>query len=195
MEQYLGIIGFVTVTAITPGPNNFVVLAAASRRGVVATIPLAAGVVIGSLGLLALVWSGASMFFDDALLRRALTITGGLYLSWLGIAMCRFNKVSPEGGRPALLPDSFTGMMAFQFLNPKAWILMLTAATHSSGTAESLLALIAIVTAALSLCLAIWAGAGTVISNGLRSPRSRYWFDCIMGLLLIGSAILLVTQH
>ena len=46
MTGWLGVAGFLFATAVTPGPNNLVVLRLAGARGFKAAIPAAVGVVV-----------------------------------------------------------------------------------------------------------------------------------------------------
>lgn len=200
MEAFLAVAGFVTVAAITPGPNNFIVMGAAARGGFGAATPAIAGVVVGSLGLLGLVWAGAGAAFEaEPRLRAALALAGCLYLIWLG-AMIIWRTGKSDGGAspPARreLPSTAPGVAAFQLFNPKAWVMVVTAAAATSGgTAgiSSLVALAAIFAGVTSVCLTLWALAGAAIADLLMEPRIRRWFDRAMGGLLIASAGLILT--
>ncbi len=200
MDPILAVIGFVTVAAITPGPNNFIVMAAATRGGFMGAFPAMAGVVVGSLGLLGLIWLGAGAAFNAVPpLRLALTVAGALYLAWLGAGLIRQAQGGADGndtpGRVGRLPSTALGVAAFQLLNPKAWVLVVTATAAISGETQSLTNL-ATLAATLGvifvLCLTLWASAGSVIAGWLGPPAARRWFDRAMGGLLLGSAALLV---
>ncbi len=200
MEALLAVAGFVTAAAITPGPNNFIVMGAAARGGFGAATPLIAGVVVGSLALLTLVWAGAGVAFEaQPRLRSALTIAGCLYLAWLGASLIRQAGKSGRNGTSSAtrkLPSTAPGLAAFQFLNPKSWVMVLTATaavTGDTGGVWSLAALAAVFTAVTGVCLTSWALAGSAIADLLKEPRAKRWFDRAMGGLLIGSAALLLV--
>ncbi len=195
MEAYLAIAGLVTVAAVTPGPNNFIVMEAAARGGVAAALPAIFGVMLGTLILLSLVWAGTGALFDTHPgLRGLLTAAGCLYLVWLGAALV---WRSSDGGEVKVertsLPRSLTGLALFQLFNPKGWVMVLTAmaAASSSGVNGTLLLaqLVAIFLLVTGLCLLLWALAGTAIAHLLRQPGGRRWFDRAMGILLIASAV------
>lgn len=93
----------------------------------------------------------------------------------------------------ARLPVSTVGVAAFQLLNPKAWVLVTTAAAAMSGTGSVFL-LAALMTLVTGLCLSLWAMAGAVLSRLLARPRARRWFDRAMGGLLAVCAIGIVTN-
>ena len=85
MDAFLALAAVVTVGAITPGPNNWVVMRAAARSGAAGAVPVIAGVVLGSLALLVLVAAGGGAAFEaEPRLRTALAIGGSLYLAALG---------------------------------------------------------------------------------------------------------------
>ncbi|MGB5853224.1 MAG: LysE family transporter, partial [Rhodanobacter sp.] len=89
MEQLLAAAGLLCVAAITPGPNNLVILRAAGAAGVRRTLPMIAGVVLGSVLLLALAALGtASAFAALPWLRRGTALAGALYLAWMGASLC-----------------------------------------------------------------------------------------------------------
>ncbi|WP_161966068.1 LysE family translocator, partial [Steroidobacter cummioxidans] len=88
MLALLSVAGLVAVAAITPGPNNFVVMHVAARAGIVRALPVIAMIVLGSIVLLTLATTGAGTVLEARpALARALTIAGCLYLSWMGISL------------------------------------------------------------------------------------------------------------
>ena len=200
MDPVVAVAGFITVAAITPGPNNFIVMTAAGRGGFAAALPAIAGVVAGGLGLLLVVWAGAGAAFTAVpQLRLVLVAAGALYLAWLGaVLIWRTRGKGPGGGRPGGggLPSTSVGVAAFQFMNPKGWVLIATAAAAMAdgGTGVFALAVLATLLIAIpSVCLSLWAGAGAAIAGWLRRPEARRWFDRAMGTLLIASAALLLA--
>ena len=194
METLLAVTGFVIVAAITPGPNNFIVMTAAARGGMGGAIPAITGVVLGSLGLLVLVWLGGGVAFAEvAGLRAGLAIAGSAYLAWLGLRML-WQSHDVAGPRHDGLPRTATGVAVFQFLNPKGWVMIVTATAAVSGTG-SLVVLGAILVGVTSVCLMLWAGAGSALAGLLASPRPKRRFDWVMGGLLIGSAVLLIGSN
>jgi len=195
LDPLLAVAGFITVAAITPGPNNFIVMAAAARDGFAAALPAIAGVVIGSLGLLALVGAGAGAAFEALpALRLLLMAAGALYLTWLGGQLIWQSNRHPSDGEPSdgRLPCTAGGVAAFQLMNPKAWVLIVTAAAAVSGQTAALYSLASLVAVISALCLSLWACAGSAIAGWLSQPAARRWFDRFMGGLLIASAVLLV---
>ena len=199
IETLIPVAGTVAVAAITPGPNNFIVMAASARSGLRAAVPAAAGVVAGSLGLLAIVWAGAGAAFTAApWLRPGLTLAGAFYLCWLGGGLIwRARTPSSAAVDPAGdgLPSSGLGVAAFQLLNPKGWVLVLTATAAMSREPAALYLLAALFVVIPVPCLSVWAVAGKAIAERLKRPVANAWFDRSMGALLICSAVLLVLRE
>ena len=77
-------------------------------------------------------------------------------------------------------------------LNPKSWVLVVTAVSAVSGTLIGAVSLAVTFVAVMGLCLTIWSVAGKLISRWLLDRRSRRMFDTAMGVLLMGSAVLLL---
>lgn len=185
LATYIPVSGLLLVAAITPGPNNLIVMERASKGGLRAAVRPIVGVVCGSLLLLALGWIGID------LVRRSiprfeffLASLGALYLLWLGTQLA----LRSEGGKQlSTLPGGVGGVALFQLANPKAWVLVLTSlgAISATGNVAVLAVLITIISI---LCLAVWAILGVGLAAALKHPRTRTLFDLAMGALLILSA-------
>lgn len=195
MDALIGIAGVITVAAITPGPNNLVVMRTAAQTGWRAALRAIAGIVLGGLVLLALAATGtAALFAAQPRLRIALTIMGCLYLGATGVRlMCR--RSADAGGASVTPPASVTGLFVFQFLNPKSWILTVTAvsaqAAASSGVAFAKLA--ALFVAIPLLCLLLWSALGLAMATFMERGGAAARFDRAMGGLLVASALLLLA--
>ncbi len=196
MESLIAVVGFVTVAMITPGPNNFIVMTLAAQHGAAAAVKGSAGVIIGSLALLVIIWIGAEATFEAVpALQPVLRICGAVYLIWLGINLIWHSFRRDTGGNSTdanKLPRTVIGLLAFQFFNPKSWVLVLTATatlTVDRTGATALIALASILIVVSSVCLAIWALMGIAITERLKVPSFRCWFERIMGGLLIATAM------
>lgn len=184
--------GMLLIAALTPGPNNWVVLRAAANGGLAAAWPAIGGIVLGGLAMLGLAVVGlGSTFAQSEVLRTAVAVGGAAYLIWLGVSLMR-NRTADEDGAP--LPTGWTGLFGFQFLNPKSWAMVLTlvaAFPHLSMPATFAYlapAFLLIPTA----CLLLWAAAGARLSAHFRNPTVRRGIDRAMGAALIVSAGLLL---
>ena len=193
MTSFLAVLTIVAVAAITPGPNNFIVMSASLRGGVTAAVPAIAGVIAGSIALLALVWVGAGTLFEMfPEIQSVLRIAGAAYLIWLGFCLVRKANGPDDSADDRALPETTWGVASFQLLNPKSWVLVITAVSAVSGTLASMVSLAATFVVVMGLCLAIWCVAGQLISRWLVDRHSKRVFDTAMGVLLMGSAAMLL---
>ncbi|HUH89826.1 MAG TPA: LysE family translocator [Lysobacter sp.] len=194
----LGAAGLIAAAAITPGPNNLVVMRVAMHAGFIGALPAIAGILAGGLVMLLLVVAGAGVLFAAVpRLHHVITVGGGAYLCWLGarLVMDSFAKSSAQGAAGHALPSDAAALFGFQFLNPKSWVMVLTVTSAvRAGTEASqvFLPLAVLFTLIPALCLALWSALGALMTTWLHRPRVRNWMDRVMGVLLLVSALLLV---
>lgn len=202
METLLIVMGIITVAAITPGPNNFIVMGAATQAGFTKTLSLIAGILLGGLILIGMVWAGAAPLLTKIpMLKNAITAAGALYLIWLGWSIIRqpiHSKEADQQPQKTALPHSFTGIVIFQFLNPKAWVLVTTALTALSQDLTGMWVFLTLLLIYACICgtsLSLWALLGTVLSRWLKQEHIQRKFNWGMGSLLIAPSLyLLITR-
>ena len=197
METFFAVAGMLTVGAITPGPNNFVVLRTAAKAGLSGAFPAIAGIILGSLGLLLLAAAGGAVLFDLLPgLRLALALAGSLYLACLGLQLIAASfGPNGEGEAGLRLPAGIAGLAAFQFLNPKSWVLALTAvAAMPPSSPLVLLQLAGLFVVIPATCLLLWSSCGALMMRALANGRISSWFDRVMGGTLAASAAALIMS-
>lgn len=175
--------------AITPGPNNVVVMDVAVRSRLLGTAAPIAGIVLGTLSLVMAMRFGLDAALDrwtDS--RLALQIIGAGLLVYLAVRII-LSGWSVEDGRVEPTPVAgglFGAMLALQLVNPKTWVLALTvSAAHAGAESASMPGLIALVIAIPTLCLLAWALAGRVLQPLLTRAVVRRIFAIIMGTMLM----------
>lgn len=199
MDALIGVAGFVVVAAITPGPNNLVVMRAAASSGFAGAMPAIVGIVAGGLAMLALVVAGlGGLIASHSWLRMLIIVAGGAYLCWLGASMVMGSfdlRISSQATPPRALPGGVTALFVFQFMNPKSWVMVLTAFSAVRASPEStnlLLVLAGLFVLVPVFCLSAWALLGARLTSWLNRPFFRAWFDRVLGVVLVASALLLV---
>lgn len=195
MSSLAPIIGLVWVAAITPGPNNLIVLRASAREGLRAAVPVILGAVTGGLALLAVISAGAGrVFAAEPRVRTSLAVAGGLYLAWLGVRLiARAGRAATEDDErvlPRAAAPRLATMFAFQFLNPKAWVMVLTV---SAAAADRTVALPLIQTVVPLVCLSLWAALGMFGVRRLRGAATG-WLDRVCGVALIVVALAVALE-
>jgi threonine/homoserine/homoserine lactone efflux protein len=188
-ETFLALLVYAFVTSITPGPNNLMLLASGVNFGFTRTIPHALGIGGGFLTLLLAVGFGlGAVLTAFPSLHLALKIAGGAYLLYLAwrIAMSRSMGQGAAGGRPM----TFLEAAGFQWVNPKAWVMAVSAMAIYTNPANPFLSMliVAFAFAAVNLpSVSTWAGFGTALRGFLADPARLKWFNIAMGLLLAAS--------
>lgn len=173
---------FVVAISITPGPNNIMLASSGASFGVAKTIPHIFGISSGVLTMFS-----ASAFGVNALYEAfpsqiiILKVIGSVYVIYLASRIWRLKKVGDESAEK---PISFFEAFTFQFLNPKAWIMVLNiSALYISMLGYETLAIILFLTNLL--CISVWAVFGFLIRNSLlRSQRRLILFNRSMAILL-----------
>ena len=200
MDHLLAIAGVLSAAAITPGPNNLVILRAAGQGGLRGAMPALLGIVLGGLLLLAVAALGAgSAFVAHPRLRGWIATGGALYLIWLGGSLL-VAGIAPRHGDGATrgppLPAGTLELIGFQFLNPKGWVMVLTvlAALPVSGL-RAYLPLAGLFVLIPGACLLLWAALGAWLARWLARAMFRRGVDIAMGALLIGCAGLLLLER
>ncbi|MCO6392292.1 LysE family transporter [Aliihoeflea aestuarii] len=191
-ETLFAIIVFAFVSSITPGPNNFMLLASGVNFGFRRTIPHMCGIGAGFFTLLMGVGFGlGALFTTFPQLHIVLKIVGGLYLLWLAWKIATARSLSSEKGAKAR-PMTFMEAAAFQWVNPKAWIMAVTGMALFTRPDAPYLSVF-FVAAAFALVnfpsVSTWAGFGTALRGFLADPVRLKWFNVTMGVLLAASVV------
>lgn len=178
---------FAFVSSITPGPNNLMLLASGANFGFARTLPALAGVAIGFTFLLLAIGLGLGAVltaFPRAHL--ALKILGCcyiLFLSWK-IAMARSMDSADTANST---PPSFLQATALQWVNPKGWVMAVTAAavyTSADAPFLSVFIIAALFFIIMIPPIAVWTGFGVALRGFLSDPVRLKWFNIAMGLAL-----------
>ena len=185
-DVFAALIVFAFVTSVTPGPNNFMLLASGVNFGFWRTLPHMAGIGGGFFSLLLGVGLGlGALLTAYPPLHLTLKIAGGAYLLYLAwkIAMSR----TLGEGRSAARPMTFLEAAAFQWVNPKAWVMAITAMSVYTDPARPFVSMF-LVAAAFALTnfpsVSTWAAFGVALRGFLADPRRLKWFNIAMGVLL-----------
>lgn len=188
-DLLLALVAYAFVSSITPGPNNLMLLASGVNFGFRRTIPHMLGIGVGFTLMTALVGVGlASLFTLWPPLHQVLTVASVVYLVWLAWKIAHSAPPAAEA-RTDAKPFSFLQAAAFQWVNPKAWSMALTACTLYAPSADwASVALVALVFGAVNLpSVSSWAGLGVLLRNWLRDPARLKAFNWTMAALLIAT--------
>ena len=185
-----GLVLFAFATSITPGPNNLMLLASGANFGVRRTVPHMLGISGGFCVMVFLVGVGLVGLFDLwPTLRTVLAVLSVLYMLWLAWRIARAaapETGAGEAGRGAR-PMTFVEAALFQWVNPKAWAMALSAVTvYAPGREIVAVAAVAVVFAFVNLpSVGVWAWLGQTLRRWLTSPGRLRAFNWTMAGLLV----------
>ncbi|MCK0167601.1 LysE family translocator [Jannaschia sp. S6380] len=186
-ELFFALAGFAFVSSITPGPNNLMLMASGANYGLWRTVPHGLGVSIGFGVMILLVGMGlAQVFASVPWSKPVLAVLSVGYLLFLAWKIA--NAAPPERTAATGRPMTFLQAAAFQWVNPKAWTMALTAITlYASGGVWSV-ALVALVFSVINLpCIFSWSALGREMRRFLTSPGRLRAFNWTMAALLVAS--------
>ncbi|WP_069300111.1 LysE family translocator [Neptunicoccus sediminis] len=182
--------GFAFVSSITPGPNNLMLMASGANFGFTRSIPHMLGIGIGFTVMILLVGLGLIGLFDlFPLSYTLLQIFSIAYLTWLAWKIA--NAAPPSAGESGDIPMTFLQAALFQWVNPKAWSMALTAITaYAPERTVWSIVLVGLVFGVINLpCVSTWTVMGQQIRRILNRPRWLRAFNIVMALLLVLSAL------
>ncbi|MBS0416529.1 MAG: LysE family translocator [Proteobacteria bacterium] len=183
------------VMSITPGPNNVMLTASGATFGFRKTIPHILGVLSGFSVVLFLVCAGLDAVFTRwPEIQAVLRWVGAAYLVYLGWRILRSGEAKDVESRKPLTALEAAG---FQFLNPKAWMMTLTAAAMFLPRELGLMAassyMVGVMAATNLPCITVWALFGSSMRGFLAKPRGRLTFNIVLSLALVVTGIAMVV--
>ena len=187
-EILLALIAFAFVSSITPGPNNLMLMASGANFGFRRTIPHMLGIGLGFAFMVLLVGAGLVQLFDrypvSYTVLKVASVVYLLYLAW------KIAHAAPAQSRDATgSPMTFLQAAAFQWVNPKAWAMALTATTaYAPGQTLNAIIIVALVFGAVNLpSVSTWTVLGQQMARILTNPRRLVMFNWTMAILLVAS--------
>ena len=194
LELFLALIGYYFVMYITPGPNNTMLTVSGIKFGFFRTMPHLFGIPSGHALQLILVCLGLGVIFETyPMIQDILKWIGTAYLLYLAWKILGSLKV---GDKDTSSPLKYYEAVIFQFVNPKAWIICITAVSLFFPREESLLISIlflVLLSSAVNLpCISCWALFGATIRNFLKNKKIKIAIEWLMAFVLVltGASIL-----
>lgn len=186
---------FAIVAAITPGPSNTMIVGAGSAWGWWRGLPCALGSSVGmGLLLFASALGLGQLIVAQPMLLKALNWSGAAFLLWLSWKIATAGRVSEA---TEAKPVGFLGAAAFQWVNPKGWLVAVSAAsTYLQAASEGGVLLQAVIFGALFFAAAlpsglVWLVLGASIRALLRDERHARIFNIAMGITLALSVLMI----
>jgi len=201
---YAAFLTFAFVSSITPGPNNLMILASGAAFGWQRTLPHIVGTVLGFTIMLAAVTLGVGTLLaqnPDAL--DIIRYAGAAWLLWLAWRLAKPALQAPSLAAPETATPAdarpMTAMQAalFQWVNPKAWTMIVGASAAFSGLSSEPVERAALMTltflAVAPICIAPWLLAGNafkrLMTNGARARLISLAMSCIVAVTAITTVV------
>ena len=180
---------FALVSSITPGPNNVMLAASGLNFGFRRSMPHLLGVNLGFTLMIFLVGIGLGSVFQQApVLYTVLKYVGAAYLLYLAWKIA--NSGGVEEGEARGKPMTFLQAAAFQWVNPKAWVMavgIIATYTPQAGFFANLV-IATLVCGLVNLpSIGVWVTFGTALRRVLHKPWAIRAFNITMALLLVAS--------
>jgi threonine/homoserine/homoserine lactone efflux protein len=194
-DQAIGFALFAVVAAGTPGPSNVLLAATGASVGIRRGLPCLLGVALG-MGLMMFVvaFGLGSVVLATPDVLRALHWVGAAVLLWLAWKVATAADAAPDA---TATPVGLVGAAAFQWVNPKSWLVCASAAgtfLHAaSGSAVAQAAALGALFILVAVpCCFVWLAFGAGAQRWLRTARARRAFNLTMGALLAASVTLII---
>jgi len=181
---------YALVMSVTPGPNNLMLMASGANFGILRTVPHMLGVSIGFVVLAIAVGMGLVQVFDRyPVSHTILKVASVVYLVYLAWKFGTAKGGIGEAANPADRPMTFLQACAFQWVNPKAWAMALTAITaYTADHSLAGVALVAVVFGIVNLpSVGLWALAGHAVRRILTEPWRMRLFNITMAVLILAT--------
>ncbi|MGU9963095.1 MAG: LysE family translocator [Candidatus Halichondribacter symbioticus] len=192
----ISLLGFVIVSLWTPGPNNTLIALSAARFGFRRSLPHMVGVAFGFAIMSFLIAFGLGAIFQQSwVLREAVRWTGIVILLWLCWRIATASAPNLDG-KTDKKPWGFLQAAAFQWINPKAWVMAISVTSQFVSPDAPLRS--ALVISGMFAVLgcgssAGWGLFGSTIVRWLKGDWQVMVFNLVMAGLLLFSIVLIVV--
>lgn len=193
IEFLLPLLAFTIATSFTPGPNLILITASGANFGFRRTIPHMLGIIIGFPAMTIAVGLGlGEVFKASAVLHQLLKYAGSAYLLYLAYRIAVAGRARDSDG--IARPFTFLQAAAFQWVNPKAWLMAIGAISAFTTVGGDPMIEILLITVVFGLVtvpsVGLWTLFGVAVGRLLRSNAALRAFNLTMGLLLATSVAL-----
>ena len=176
----------------TPGPNNSILTASGIKFGFLKTIPNIFGIPTGhSIQLILVCFGLGSLFLHFPYLLNVLKYLGATYLMYLAWKMLGSLNVNTSEYKS--VPLKYYEAILFQFINPKAWVICITAVSLFYPEQENIfigtLFMVVMSTIINIPSISVWAFGGSVIRKYLDNHKFKKIVEWLLAMLLTLTAI------
>ena len=194
-ELTFALVSFYFVMFVTPGPNNIMLFASGVKYGFKKTIPHILGIPLGHFVQISLVSLGLGFVFQAyPMVQQVLKIIGCLYLFFLAYRM--FGSLNMKESKETGRPLKFYEAALFQILNPKAWVIAITAVSVFFPKDESFITGLLFLTCIAPIVnlpsISIWVLFGSSIRVLISNLTVKKTIEVILAVLLVGTGLMIL---
>lgn len=187
---------FSFVTSVSPGPNNTFLLSSGANFGLRKSVPYLNGIMAGLTGMMLALGAGLGVIFTTLpAVYQVLKWVGFAYIVWLAFLIVKSTSKSATAEAQYI---GFFKSTTFQFVNPKAWVVVgsFMATFVPVGAGFGATAFICLVFLVFTYPGALlWAVAGQVLKDWLSRPSRRRAFNIVSAILLVLSMVPVLFMH
>jgi threonine/homoserine/homoserine lactone efflux protein len=193
VSQLVALLAFAFVGTVSPGPNNTVLWASGLRFGFRRTVPHVVGTALGIGLLVVAVAAGIGALFEVVpAAELVLKVVGSLYLLYVAYLVLGSGGI---GKTEVSDPMSIWQAIAFQCVNPKAWIFAIAAVGTFLPTGLPWIVGVLVLAGTLMVVVvgssSIWAVGGAALGRVVDDERARRVISIGLSALLVASVALL----
>ena len=192
-ELFAALVAFAFVSSITPGPNNLMLMTSGINFGISRTVPHMLGVALGFTLMIVLIGLGIMQIIEAVPGSMLfITIASGLYLLYMAWKIATTNTSPADSSSAVTASKPFTFLQAalFQWVNPKAWTMALTAISAYAPKSQGWIGVLIVagVFGIINLpSTGAWAVMGAKMRRFLSDPVRLRTFNIVAALLLVAS--------
>ena len=196
-DLIIGLVGFALVSAFSPGPNNLMLLSSGMNFGWRKSVPHILGIAIGFPVMIFCVGLGITQIFETypaSLI--VMKVLSAVYLLYLAYKIASTRQVGVGSEIKNTKPLTFLQAAAFQWVNPKAWAMALTAIsayTIANNMLFSVFIVIFVFLAVGMMSANTWTIVGLKLRIFLSNPRAFRAFNIGCALILVATLYPVLT--
>lgn len=191
IEFYLSVLIFCFAATGTPGPNTIMLVASGLNHGIKHSIPHYLGISFGFPLMVLLIGFGLGAIFTNyPFVHQTIKVVGISYLLYLAWKIA--NTKSSDSSNGLKKPFTFLQAAAFQWVNPKAWVIAIgaigTFTTYGNISAQVVFITFCYFLASIT-CMGLWLILGASLQRLIRQPKQFQIFNITMAILLVASIV------
>jgi len=193
LTMLLSILSFASATFFSPGPNNLMLLSSGLTFGYMQSLPHILGIVIGFPLMVVAVGLGIGTVFSlFPFAYTVLKVIGTAYLLWMSWKIAT-NKSKPSAKEASAKPFSFVQSALFQWVNPKAWVIAMTATSSFTSAHENMFAQVLVIAVIYMLVAvfstSLWTLGGFYLKGFIANEKWLRIFNISMAVLILASVL------